>query len=293
MKIFSLFLFITLFHFISTLFHVEQKDVICFLQSFPFRYIKQYSYSGMLYKIRAMGKDYSIRQYVIQAAILGSLCGLLCYATIQHLVYSLLIASLAIFFLPFLIYLDLKRKVEEMIEKEMLTYVSTAILYLREKKNSLRLLKDCAEIVQNPLQQDLKICIEKIEETSNYSLCLDELERKYPYCQVRNLHLLLKGKKLEGGHNEQLIDYLFSNTEESELLINDYRQKKEANRSVFYFMLILNLLAVLVMKKMFHSSTYVDLSTTGFQLSVFLFYLMNATTVLYYEHWCSRNDKLE
>ena len=95
------------------------------------------------------------------------------------------------------------------------------------------------------------------------------------------------------GRNYLIALYLFDNTEESELLINDYRQKKAASRSVFYFMMILNLLAALVMKKMFHSSMYVNLATETFRFCIFLFYLLNAATLFLYEFWCSRNDKLE
>ena len=278
---------------VGTFVRFEQEDFRRLLRYKPVRRLLDISYFGLVGKIRILGQDYSWRRYLNQAAVMGTLTGLLCYATVEHLVYTLIIAALLIFFLPLLFYLNLKRLAQEKTEKEVLTYVSTAIMYIREDKNSLRILRDCALVAELPLRADLERCVQRIEDSSDFSGALDELEQHYPYAQLRNLHLLLKGKKLSGGRNEQLIDYLFTNTEESELLINDYRQKKAASRSVFYFMLVLNLLAALILKKMFHSSAYVNLSTAGFRFCLFLFYLFNLATVLGYELRCSRNDKLD
>lgn len=274
-------------------FKLNRKDWQRFLDTRVMRKLKEISYVGLIRRIEILGGHYPIGQYLSQAAVLGTLCGLLCYATTDHFIYSVIIASLTIFFLPSFFYMNLKRLAQEKEEKEMLTYVSTAIFYIREDKNSLRILKDCSALVEAPLKRDLEICVNQIEDNSDFAEALDNLEKKYEYSQVRNLHLLLKGKKIEGGRNEQLVDYLFDNTEESELLINDYRQKKAAGRSVFYFMLVLNLLAALVMKKMFHSSVYVNLATEAFRFCIFLFYLLNAATLFLYEYGCSRNDKLE
>lgn len=272
---------------------LKKDDIHQFLGCRPVRWLRECSYTGVVHRVQLLGRSYPAAQYAAQAAVLGTLCGLLCYATTEHFLYSLIVASLAVFFLPLFFYLNLKRLADEKTEKEVMTYVSTAIMYLRENKNSLRILKDCAQLAEEPLKSDLEQCVLTIEETSDFCVALDRLEQSYPYSQLRNLHLLLKGKKLEGGRNVQLIDYLFANTEESELLINDYRQKKAASRNVFYFMLVLNLLAALVMKKMFHSSSFVDLSTPAFRFSIFIFYLLNAATVIGYERWCSRNDRLE
>ena len=96
-------------------------------------------------------------------------CGLLCYATTEHWFYSAVIASLAVFFLPSFFYMNLKRLAQEKEEKEMLTYVSTAILYIREDKNSLRILKDCAALVEAPLKKDLELCVGQIG--SQFRLC--------------------------------------------------------------------------------------------------------------------------
>ena len=277
----------------AVVFKLDRSDGQRFLETRAMRKLKEISYFGLIRRIEILGGHYPAGQYASQAAILGTLCGLLCYATTEHWFYSAVIASLAVFFLPSFFYMNLIRLAQEKEEKEMLTYVSTAILYIREDKNSLRILKDCAALVEAPLKKDLELCVGQIEANSDFAQALDDLEKKYEYSQVRNLHLLLKGKKIEGGRNEQLVDYLFDNTEKSELLINDYRQKKAAGRSVFYFMMILNLLAALVMKKMFHSSMYVNLTTETFRFCIFLFYLLNAATLFLYESWCSRNDKLE
>ena len=255
-------------------FKLNRKDWQRFLDTRVMRKLKEISYVGLIRRIEILGGHYPIGQYLSQAAVLGTLCGLLCYATTDHFIYSVIIASLTIFFLPSFFYMNLKRLAQEKEEKEMLTYVSTAILYIREDKNSLRILKDCSALVEAPLKRDLEICVNQIEDNSDFAEALDNLEKKYEYSQVRNLHLL-------------------DNTEESELLINDYRQKKAAGRSVFYFMLVLNLLAALVMKKMFHSSMYVNLATEAFRFCIFLFYLLNAATLFLYEYGCSRNDKLE
>ena len=89
------------------------------------------SYFGLIRRIESLGGHYPAGQYASQAAILGTLCGLLCYATTEHWFYSAVIASLAVFFLPSFFYMNLKRLAQEKEEKEMLTYVSTAILYIR------------------------------------------------------------------------------------------------------------------------------------------------------------------
>ena len=81
-------------------FKLNRKDWQRFLDTRVMRKLKEISYVGLIRRIEILGGHYPIGQYLSQAAVLGTLCGLLCYATTDHFIYSVIIASLTIFFLP-------------------------------------------------------------------------------------------------------------------------------------------------------------------------------------------------
>ena len=107
-------LFLTLgFCYSALAFKLDRHDWQAVLDSRVMRKLNDISYFGLVRRIEILGGHYPAGQYASQAAILGILCGLLCYATTEHWVYSAIIASLAIFFLPSFFYMNLKRLAQE------------------------------------------------------------------------------------------------------------------------------------------------------------------------------------
>ena len=84
----------------AVVFKLDRRDGQRFLETRAMRKLKEISYVGLIRRIEILGGHYPAGQYASQAAILGTLCGLLCYATTEHWFYSAVIASLAVFFLP-------------------------------------------------------------------------------------------------------------------------------------------------------------------------------------------------
>jgi hypothetical protein len=254
---------------------------------------KSLSYLGINNKIKTLGYQYSSFDYIMQALVIAVVIGGMSYATIGDIAYTFIIVAICVFMLPYFQYQELKSKFECKIEENIFIYVQTALIYLREEKTVFEILTDCANTVDNPLSDDLNRCISHIGMTGDFNEGLDMFETMYPHSTIKNLHILLKGRKNQGADNPILYNYLFNNVEDYELITNDYQSKKRVNRIVFYIMLILDIGSILLMTKTFSGGDMINLETSSFKFVLFIFYILNVITVLGYESWCSKNQKLD
>lgn len=285
-------IFGTIASFIYIVFDYQIDDFKFIYQNKLIRYLYKHSYFGIKKKLLEVSEDYTLKKYILHSSLIIILLGSIVYFSTNNIVYALIIVTLVVFLIPYYRYLYLYDCYNAHLEENIIIYVTSAILFIREKKNSLRILKDCIEIVNNPLKEDLKICVSKIEKDALYINAVDELEDKYPHQAIKKLHLLLKTYRKEGNNNDGLVDYLYHNIEDLELAINEYKAKKKANRKIFYYMVIINCSSILFFKNMF-SSSVVDLNSNEFNSTVFLFYIANILTVIAYERKMAKEKVLK
>ena len=288
---FNIILFIIIYIFIfiilNILLNMNINNYYMFLNNKYTDYLYDHSYIGMKKKLLEVNCEYSLRSYIFNSIVLATITIVLVYLSTNTIVYAIILGLLLIFILPYYKYINAYRLYKQHIEENILIYVSTCILFIQERKNSLKILKDCKDLLQDPVRNVVDNATTYIEDTANYELGIDKIEYTYNSPSITKVHTLLKSYKKDGGYNKNLYEYIYQNIEDLELSINEYRIKKQANRNVFYIMVGINLLSVLLFKKMFNNQS-LDLNSPSFNLSVFIFYIFNILTVFYYERKCNK-----
>jgi hypothetical protein len=195
--------------------------------------------------------------------------------------------------IPYIYFLNIKTDYFIFIEENIFIYSTNIIIYLKENKVVSEVLLLTSDNVENPIKDDIYNLVLYINDTNNFNEALDRIEKKYQYSILKNVHILLKNARDRGFNNENLYDYTFNSIEEYQILINNYRIKKQTNKKLFYFMTVLDIAGVLFLIKMFAESSFINSGDSGINFSIFIFYLLNIITVIYYETFCLRINSIE
>lgn len=257
-----------------------------------FEKIVALSYLGIHKEINALGYLYTVGQYIKQSLIGGLGVGFLVYSSIHQLGYTIIIVLILLFLIPYLNYLRYKEKNNQIIEENVFIFVQTALIYLREEKTAMQILKDCSLSVEGTLCHDIDEAITVTLIEGELSKGLEIIEQRHPYSVIKNLNILLRGKNKEGSCNKQIVEYLFENIETYERVIISYKLKKKANQFVFYTITLLNCIAIILLTNLFLGKEAVIQNTALHQV-LFVYYMLNIGTIIYYESWCSSQKSLE
>ncbi len=256
--------------------------------------LRNVSYFGMILKIKELGYDYSLFQYAFESSILSCVLGILAYMTTKSIALSLVLVLISTFLLPYYHFLATESLYKYKIEQDLFLYVTSSLVYLREDTlTSLEIMMNCLSSLSSIVQTDLQKTLNFISSTSQFEEGLDMFEKKYCHSIVKNLHIILKAKYNEGALNLSLYEYLYDNVESYELLNSEFIKKSKANRSLFYFMILLEFLAIYLVVNVFGNSQFINLESTFFKMVIFIYYLLNIITVLFYEGWCRNHLQTE
>jgi hypothetical protein len=268
-------------------------DLQVIIKNKLFQNIYKYTYYGLIEPIKKCGYDYSISKYILHSIIIGGGTSLLFYCTTYDLRYSVMIMIVVSLIIPYIYFLNIKTDYFIFIEENIFIYSTNIIIYLKENKVVSEVLLLTSDNVENPIKDDIYNLVLYINDTNNFNEALDRIEKKYQYSILKNVHILLKNARDRGFNNENLYDYTFNSIEEYQILINNYRIKKQTNKKLFYFMTVLDIAGVLFLIKMFAESSFINSGDSGINFSIFIFYLLNIITVIYYETFCLRINSIE
>lgn len=243
--------------------------------------IRKYSYWGLDYG--KYGTTYSLQKYSQQALIIGFICFALCYSSLDSMVYSLVITGCILFMLPYFIFLNSVRAYNDHLQEQIISYTQYTILFLKENRQVVSLLKDCAEIVEEPLAGDLKLLLKEIYETADLRVSLHKFEEKYPQEEIKKVDNLLISKSIDGIYNLRQYDLTYNAVEMYQVTLSNYRISREAKRKGFYMIVILSLLVSYMVHALFTVDMGANVDKVRFYY--FLFYIFHVVLVLIYEHW--------
>lgn len=243
--------------------------------------IKKYSFWGLDYG--KYGVTYSCQKYSQQALLVGFICFALCYSSLDSIVYSLIITGCILFILPYFVFLNSIRAYNDHLQEQVISYAQYAILFLKENRQVVSLLKDCAEIVEEPLAGDLKLLLKDIYENADLRLALKHFEKKYLQEEIKKLDNLLISKSIDGVYNLKQYDLTYSAIEMYQVTLSNYQIGREAKRKGFYMIVVLSIFV----SYMVHAMFTVDMgaNVTKVKFYYFLFYIFHVVLVLFYEHW--------
>jgi len=258
-----------------------------------YKCLYKYSYYGILMPIHSYNYEYTFSKYLLHIIIFSASSAMIYYATISNLYYSILIFVIISLVIPYLYLIKCKKNYYLFIEQNCFDYATNIVIFLKDNLVISDLLLSTCNNIENPMKSEIIKLIKFVNNTNNFNEGLAVIEKKYQYSFIKNVNILLKNVYEKGSNNQELYDYIFDSIEYYQLQLNKYRSKKDANKKIFYLIVYLDLFGVLMLMKMFTTSSFSITNLNNFSTIIFLFYLLNILSIIFYENYCYRTIAIE
>ena len=165
-----------------------------------YKKFEPYSFRMMREKVKALGLEYSSRQYIFQFIIFAGLAGGISYLYFYNIIISVVYALIAVSFIPYITYLRCKRQYSEYIFEQVQIYCTNTIMEFATTQAFVKSLEGVAEsgILEEPLLTDVKTMIALSYEQGDIYDSIKYMDTKYPYYMVKNMHQLFLQVTKEG-----------------------------------------------------------------------------------------------
>ena len=221
-----------------------------------------YSYKTVKEKVKEMGQDYTIRQYVTEVLGFSAFTGIITYLDFYNLIISAIYIVVVIMFIPYLNYLRCKRLYSEFIFEQIQVYTTNTIMEFATTQAFVKSLEGVYEsnILEDPVKTDVKIMIDMAYDNGTIDESIKFFNNKYDYNIVRNMHQLFYQITNEGARDAG--ETLDNMSNDIDMLVESvYRDR--IDRSAFHkkflqFGIVLYLMIMLVQFLLGHDS-YIQL----------------------------------
>ena len=221
-----------------------------------------YSYKTVKEKVKEMGQDYTIRQYVTEVLGFSAFTGIITYLYFYNLIISAIYIVVVIMFIPYLNYLRCKRLYSEFIFEQIQVYTTNTIMEFATTQAFVKSLEGVYEsnILEDPVKTDVKIMIDMAYDNGTIDESIKFFNNKYDYNIVRNMHQLFYQITNEGARDDG--ETLDNMSNDIDMLVESvYRDR--IDRSAFHkkflqFGIVLYLMIMLVQFLLGHDS-YIQL----------------------------------
>ena len=159
-----------------------------------------YSYKEMRSKIKKLGIDFTVRQYIIQIVLIGGFFAGVGYLYFYSILWAIIYGSVAVAFVPYLTYLRSKRQYSEYIFEQIQVYVTNTIMEFATTQAFVKSLEGVVEsgILEDPVLSDVKTMIALSYEKGDVYASIEYMNAKYPFFMVKNMHQLFLQVTKEG-----------------------------------------------------------------------------------------------
>ncbi len=223
-----------------------------------------YSYKVVKEQVKAMGQDYTTRQYVTQVLGFSAFTGIITYLYFYNLIISAVYIIVVILFIPYLNYLRCKRLYSEFIFEQIQVYTTNTIMEFATTQAFVKSLEGVYEsnILEDPVKSDVKMMIEMAYDNGTIDESIKFFNNKYDFNIVKNMHQLFYQITNEGARDAgETLDNMSNDIDM--LVENVYRDR--IDRAAFHkkflqFGIVLYLMIMLVQFLLGHES-YIKLLT--------------------------------
>ena len=142
-----------------------------------------YSYKVVKEKVKAMGQDYTTRQYVTQVLGFAAFSGIISYLYFYNLIISAIYILITIMFIPYLNYLRCKRIYSEFIFEQIQVYTTNTIMEFATTQAFVKSLEGVYEsnILEDPVKTDVKMMIEMAYDNGTIDESIKFFNNKYDF----------------------------------------------------------------------------------------------------------------
>ena len=209
-----------------------------------------YSFQVVREKTKALGQEYTPRQYAIQATVMGIFAGVVSYLYFYNLIISVIYVIAAIAFVPYLSYLRCKKIYSEFLFEQIQVYTSNTIMEFATTQSFVKALEGVRDsgVLEDPVLSDVTQMINMSYDNGTIDQALDYMTNLYPYYIVKNMHQIFLQITNEGARNSA--DSLENMQLDIDMLVESvYRDRIERqsfHKSFLQFGIMLYLMVMLV-----------------------------------------------
>lgn len=212
--------------------------------------VAPYTYKEIRKKIKDLGQDYTVQQYIGQVVLFAAGAGIITYLYFYDLVVSIIYAVVAVCVVPYINYLRCKRLYSEFIFEQIQVYTTNVIMEFSTTQSFVKALEGVysSGVLEDPVKSDVKAMIDMAYENGTINQSLEYMNEKYDFYMVRNMHQLFLQITNEGSKDAS--ESLENMSQDIDMLVEGvYRDRLD--RAAFYkkfvqFGLILYLMIGLV-----------------------------------------------
>lgn len=165
--------------------------------------VKPYTYKEMRKKIKELGQDYTLQQYIGQVLLFSIGAGVVSYLYFYNLITSIVYALIAVSVVPYINYLRCKRLYSEFVFEQVQVYTTNVIMEFQTTQSFVKSLEGVYEsgVLEDPVKRDVKKMIDMAYENGTINDSLKYMESKYDYYMVKNMHQLFLQITNEGARD--------------------------------------------------------------------------------------------
>ena len=121
-----------------------------------------YSYKEVREKVKALGQEFTVRQYTSQIVMFAGIAGGISYLYFYNIVISIIYALIAIAFIPYLAYLRYQKIYSEYIFEQIQIYTTNVIMEFTTTQSFVKSLEGVRDsgILEDPVLQDVRTMID-------------------------------------------------------------------------------------------------------------------------------------
>ena len=219
-------------------------------QTYKYLKVAPYTYKEIRKKIKDLGQDYTLQQYIGQVLLFAAGGGVITYLYFYNIIVSIIYAIAAVTVVPYINYLRCKRLYSEFVFEQIQVYTTNVIMEFATTQSFVKALEGVysSGVLEDPVKADVKAMIDMAYENGTINQSLEYMNEKYDYYMVRNMHQLFLQITNEGSRDAS--ESLENMSQDIDMLVeNVYRDRLD--RAAFYkkfitFGLILYLMIGLV-----------------------------------------------
>ena len=232
-----------------------------------------YSYKEVREKVKALGQEYTKKQYTIQISVFAIASAVISYLYFYNLIVSLIYACISVTIIPYLTYLRCKRIYSEFIFEQIQVYTTNTIMEFATTESFVKALEGVysSGVLEDPVASDVKMMIDLAYENGTIEQSINYMNSKYDYYIVRNMHQIFLQITNEGSKNSS--DALENMSLDIDMLVeNVYRDRMDRaafHKKFLQFGIVLYLMVMLV-QFLLGTEQYINLITSSWLVQLLL-----------------------
>ena len=154
--------------------------------------VAPYTYSEIKKKIKDLGQDYTVQQYIGQVILFAVGAGIVTYLYFYSLIVSIIYAIAAVALVPYINYLRCKRVFSEFVFEQIQVYATNTIMEFATTQSFVKSLEGVysSGVLEDPVKADVKAMIDMAYENGTINQSIEYMNSKYDFYMIRNMHQL-------------------------------------------------------------------------------------------------------